>query len=102
MGARWAVVLPLLAAAPALSQEQQARAPERPTGAGEAIFDMVAGDRETAWRLNRVTGEILVCRIDTTGSLDSPKARCAPVTHETPAQQSQAPQTRAPQGGTRP
>lgn len=96
MRALWAVIV--LAAAPALAQEQQARTPAPPPAG--AVYDMVAGDRETAWRINRITGEILICRVDTTGSLDTARARCAPAVHETPPQQSQLPA--APAGSTRP
>ncbi|MCR6629552.1 MAG: hypothetical protein NVV74_05535 [Magnetospirillum sp.] len=89
----------LLAALPAAAQEQQqqARAPAEAAGGG-AVYDMVAGDRETAWRINRVTGEIVICRVDTTGSLDSARARCSPAVHETGPQQSRA----APEEGRRP
>lgn len=81
----------MLVSAPVLAQEQQARAPTAPHQGGDAVYDMVAGDRETAWRINRITGEIVICRVDTTGSLDSARARCAPATIETAPQQSQMP-----------
>lgn len=84
----------ILASVPVLAQEQpqqQARAPSAPHPGGEAVYDMVAGDRETAWRINRVTGEIVICRVDTTGSLDSARARCSPAAVEAAAQQSQIP-----------
>ena len=82
----------------ALAQQQEAANPAaRDSQAG--VYDMVAADRETAWRINRMTGEITVCRIDTTGSLDGAvRARCAPASMEgAAAQQSQAPT--APSGG---
>ncbi|MGE5517688.1 MAG: hypothetical protein ACM31D_17935 [Bacteroidota bacterium] len=81
----------VLIGAPALAQEQQARAPAAPHQGGDTVYEMVAGDRETAWRINRITGEIVICRVDTTGSLDSARARCAPATIETAPQQSQMP-----------
>lgn len=69
----------------ALAQEQQAAKPETPPR--DFVFEIVAADRETAWRINRSTGEIVVCRIDTTGSLESgPRARCAPAAMENPPQ----------------
>lgn len=100
MRALWAVGL--LAAFPAMAQEeQQARAPNQPTPnqpapnqsatAGTPVYDMVAGDRETAWRINRVTGEIIICRVDTTGSLEAARARCSPAVVEPGPQQSQTP-----------
>jgi hypothetical protein len=65
------------------AQEQQALQPPQASGAATApIFDMVAADRETAWRINRATGEVMVCRIDTTTSLDAVRASCAPVAME--------------------
>lgn len=98
MRSPWGVLLLLLAAPAHGQEEQQARAPGAPPAAGQSVYELVAGDRETAWRINRQTGEVLVCRVDTTGSLDVPRARCAPVTMETPPQQSQVPAT----GGGRP
>lgn len=87
------ILAALVAAAPVLAQEQQARAPagqpQQQTGA--PAYDMVAGDRETAWRINRVTGEIVICRVDTTGSLESARARCSPAAFDTAPQQSLAP-----------
>ncbi len=87
----------LLLADPALAQEQEARTPAPPPAqagsSGAAIYDMVAGDRETAWRINRMTGEMVICRVDTTGSLDSARARCSPVVFETQPQQSRLPST---------
>lgn len=102
MRARW--ILPaLLLAVPAHGQEQQARMPSQQHAGGPPVYDMVAGDRETAWRINRVTGEMLICRVDTTGSLDAARARCAPVAMETPPQQSQVPAAGPPPaGGGRP
>lgn len=84
----------LLPGCPAVAQQQQARTPTHP--AGEAVYDMVAGDRETAWRINRITGEIVICRVDTTGSLDSARARCSPAAFETAPQQSLAPMGSSP------
>lgn len=82
---------------PAMAQEQEAlRPPEAPANAAQP-FDMVAADRETAWRINRQTGEIVVCRIDTTGSLEAVRARCSPAPIETGPQQSMTPR-----GGSRP
>lgn len=83
----------ILAALPlaAPAQEQQALRPP-PAGAAAQPFDLVAGDRETAWRINRATGEVLVCRLDTASSLDTVRARCSPVQMEgAAAQQSQLP-----------
>lgn len=94
----WAALL--LVAAPAQGQDQQARAPAPPPGG--PVYDMVAGDRETAWRINRVTGEMVVCRVDTTGSLDAARARCSPVAFDTPPQQSQAPASPSTPGSGRP
>jgi hypothetical protein len=68
----------VLAASAAQAQqaptEQQAALP----ATGQAVYDIVAADRETAWRINRVTGDVTICRIDTTGGLDSVRARCSP------------------------
>lgn len=94
MRALWTVIM--LAASPAMAQEQQARAPSQPapsqsTATGTPIYDMVAGDRETAWRINRVTGEIIICRVDTTGSLEAARARCSPAVVDAGPQQSQTP-----------
>ena len=88
----------LLLADPALAQDQEARSPAAPpaqagSAGAAAIYDMVAGDRETAWRINRMTGEMVICRVDTTGSLDSARARCSPVVFETQPQQSRLPST---------
>jgi hypothetical protein len=74
---------------PAVAQEQQALTP--PAGAGQPVYDMVAADRETAWRINRVTGEVTVCRVETAASLDGVRARCAPVIQDKGPQQSQTP-----------
>lgn len=96
---RLAVLVALFPLA-AMAQEQEAlRPPQAPAG-GAAVFDMVAADRETAWRINRQTGEMVVCRIDTTGSLETVRARCSPVAFETGAQQSMTPPAAA--GGGRP
>lgn len=86
-----AAALTLLPAA-ALAQQQEAAVPSARDSQGP-VYDMVAADRETAWRINRVTGEVTVCRIDTTGSLDAAvRARCSAATMEgAAAQQSQAP-----------
>lgn len=77
--------LALLAATPAFGQEQtaqqQAQHPAR--AASVPVYEMVAGDRETAWRINRMTGEVMICRMDTTGSLDAVRARCAPASFDT-------------------
>lgn len=90
----------VLAAAPALAQEQEAlRPPQAPAANGSPVFDMVSGDRETAWRINRQTGDIVVCRIDTTGSLETVRARCSAAAVETGPQQSMTP---PPPGGSRP
>lgn len=100
---RLAVLILALAlqALPAVAQEQQALRPPQASGAATApIFDMVAADRETAWRINRATGEVMVCRIDTTSSLDTVRARCAPVAMESGGpQQSQAPSPPPPANG---
>ena len=81
----------MLAGLPALAQEQeqqQALTPPAAAQGGGAPYDIVAADRETAWRINRQTGEVTVCRVDT-ASLDGVRARCAPATIETAPQQSQ-------------
>lgn len=92
MLAAWSVAALLTLVPAAAAQEQQARASgaERPA-VGEPVYDIVAADRETAWRINRMTGEIVVCRVDTTGSLDSARARCSPAAFETLPQQSRLP-----------
>lgn len=84
-----------LLAFPALAQDQQApdqqealRPPQ--AEAAQPIFDMVATDRETAWRINRVTGEMVVCRVETTASLDTVRARCTPAAIEAAQQTSGA------------
>lgn len=79
----------MLAALPAGAQEQQ-QALSPPAGAAvdQQVYDIVAADRETAWRINRQTGEVTVCRVDT-ASLDGVRARCAPAIVETAPQQSQ-------------
>lgn len=88
-------ILALLALLPSagLAQDQQTAKIAEPASPQGAAYDIVAADRETAWRINRVTGEIAVCRIDTTGSLESgPKASCAPAAMQgAAAQQSRAP-----------
>lgn len=94
--------LSLLIGLPAWAQEQQeARAPA--ANAGAAPFDMVAADRETAWRINRQTGEVLICRINTTAGLDTVAATCVPATMGAggAAQQSRLP-AEAPGGTSRP
>lgn len=96
------ILTAMVVAAPVLAQEQQqARAPATPPQqqAGPPVYDMVAGDRETAWRINRITGEIVICRVDTTGSLEAARARCSPAAFDTVPQQSLAP---APLGSSRP
>lgn len=99
----------LLTAGPTLAQDQQARAPAAQPSqpAGTPVYDMVSGDRETAWRINRITGEIVICRVDTTGSLEAARARCSPAALETGPQQSQIPPAQIPPaqippGGGRP
>jgi hypothetical protein len=79
----------MLAALPAWAQDQQ-QALNPPAGppAGQQVYDIVAADRETAWRINRQTGEVTVCKVDT-ASLDGVRARCAPAIVETAPQQSQ-------------
>lgn len=99
-----ALALPAL---PVAAQEQQeALRPPQAAGAAAPVYDMVAADRETAWRINRATGEIMVCRIDTTSSLDTVRARCAPVAMEAAGpQQSMTPPpggAGAPVGGAPP
>lgn len=96
-------VLPLALAAmllPAAAPAQQAGRQGSPAAAaprpmhdttGRAIYDIVAADRETAWRLNRVTGEVTVCRVDTT-RVDGLSAHCASArTEGAAAQQSRLP-----------
>ncbi len=85
------IVTVLLLAFPAAAQEQQALNPPTPPQGpgGQPVYDIVAADRETAWRINRHTGEVTVCRVDTAGSLDGVRARCAPAVVETAPQQSQ-------------
>jgi hypothetical protein len=91
-------LLALLATStPLAAQEQQALTPSAVPPSGQAVYDIVAADRETAWRINRVTGEITVCRVET-ASLDGVRARCAPVIQEAGPQQSQS----APGGIRRP
>lgn len=92
MRTAWMMALALASGVvPAAAQDQQqARAPEAPRPA-EPVYDMVAGDRETAWRINRVTGEVIICRVDTTGSLEAARARCAPAIFDTLSQQSRLP-----------
>lgn len=92
------ILLAALVPMPAAAQEQQALNPPAAQPGGQAVYDIVAADRETAWRINRVTGEITVCRVESAASLDGVRARCAPVVHETTPQQSQA----APGGIRRP
>lgn len=88
---RLAVLVALFPLA-ALAQEQEALRPPQVPAGGAPVFDMVAADRETAWRINRQTGDIVVCRIDTTGSLETVRARCSPAAFETGgAQQSMTP-----------
>ena len=85
-----AILAALLLAAPVAAQEQQAAAP--PTAPDKGLYDIVAADRETAWRINRVTGEVTVCRVDTT-RVDGLAARCTAAIMSGPggAQQSQVP-----------
>lgn len=97
-----AAILQAAVAAPALAQEQQAAAPGV---AGQQTYEIVSADRETAWRLNRSTGEITVCRVDTTASLDATvRARCAPASMEgasaPPARVGGGPQQSLVPGGT--
>ncbi|MGE5503656.1 MAG: hypothetical protein ACM31L_04465 [Actinomycetota bacterium] len=86
--------LVMLASLPAAAQQQRPE-PQRDRDADLRLpYDMVAADRETAWRINRATGEVLVCRVDTT-RLEGPQARC------TPAQMTgQAPQQSMTPSGT--
>lgn len=84
------ILLAGLLAGPTVAQEQQAGAPPAPQ---PPAFDIVAADRETAWRINRVTGDVTVCRVDTAASLDGVRARCAPAIMEGGPQQSQMPAT---------
>lgn len=98
-----ALLAPIFASA-ALAQDQGAREQEalRPPQAVSSppVFDMVASDRETAWRINRQTGEVVVCRIDTTSSLETVRARCAAAAIDTGPQQSMTPPGGL--GGSRP
>jgi hypothetical protein len=71
-----------LLAFPALGQEQQEALRPPQAEPGQPTYDVVAGDRETAWRINRVTGEMVVCRIDSAGSLEAVRARCTPAVIE--------------------
>lgn len=101
---RLAVLVALFPLA-AMAQEQEALRPPQAQGDGAPVFDLVAADRETAWRINRQTGDIVVCRIDTTGSLETVRARCSSVAFEPGAQQSMTPPTMTPPpaaGGGRP
>lgn len=61
------------------------------TGSARPVYDLVAADRETAWRINRETGEVTVCRVDTTATLDGVRARCAPVIEDRGPQQARTP-----------
>lgn len=97
----------LILAPPALAQQQEARAPTGQTG--QTIYDMVTADRETAWRINRLTGEVMICRVNTTAGLDTVSATCAMAgMGGGGAQQSQVPAAAAPSpatgggGGARP
>lgn len=87
----WSMAV-LAVAAPVAAQEQQQAAVPQP---GQGVYDIVAADRETAWRINRVTGEVTVCRVDTTATLDGVRARCAVAIHEQTPQQARTP----PEGG---
>ncbi|MBC7953712.1 MAG: hypothetical protein H7Z12_18080 [Rhodospirillaceae bacterium] len=95
------ILLAALVPMPVVAQEQQAlNPPAAQSGAqpgAQAVYDIVAADRETAWRINRVTGDITVCRVET-ASLDGVRARCAPAVQESGPQQSQS----APGGIRRP
>ncbi|MBC7906583.1 MAG: hypothetical protein H7Y60_07530 [Rhodospirillaceae bacterium] len=84
------IVLALLAPLPVAAQEQQALVPPAAPPSGQAVYDIVAADRETAWRINRLTGEITVCRVESAASLDGVRARCAPAIHDNAPQQSQS------------
>jgi hypothetical protein len=88
-------VLLLAASLPAHAQGQRPETQRQETGTDPRLpYDIVAADRETAWRINRATGEVLVCRVDTT-RLEGPSARC------TPAQMAgQAPQQSMTPSGT--
>lgn len=79
----------LLPAVPVAAQEQQQAAAPQP--AGQAVYDIVAADRETAWRINRMTGEVTVCRVDTTATLDGVRARCTVAVHDQAPQQARTP-----------
>lgn len=97
-----ALLAAILAPAAAAAQDQQ-QAMTPGTGAatsGPPVYEIVAADRETAWRVNRVTGEVTICRIDTTGGLDSVRARCAPAAMAQGAgtEQSMTPPAAAPAG----
>lgn len=98
---RWLLLPVLLAVWPAAAQEQQALTTPpgaAPPAAQGGAYDIVAADRDTAWRINRMTGEVTVCRVDSAASLDRVGARCAPAVQETGPQQSQT----APGGIRRP
>lgn len=98
------VFVPAVSAQDQGAQDQGAREQEalRPPQAVSSppVFDMVASDRETAWRINRQTGEVVVCRIDTTSSLETVRARCAAAAIDTGPQQSMTPPGGV--GGSRP
>lgn len=98
MGHAWRNALWGLAAlnpaAAVMAQEQQ-QAATIPQAAGPPVYDIVAADRETAWRINRMTGEVTVCRVDTTATLDGVRARCTVATHDQVPQQARTP----PDGG---
>lgn len=86
------LILGLAAALPALAQAVAQERPAAAPGPDDApVYDIVAADRETAWRINRVTGEVTVCRVDTAATLDGVRARCTPATLERAPQQAQTP-----------
>ncbi|WP_142849205.1 hypothetical protein [Telmatospirillum sp. J64-1] len=82
--ATFAVSLFMLAASPLAVQAQegemqaaQPQAGQQQTGQQNGTFDIVAGDRDTAWRINRQTGEVMVCRVNPV-AVDTVSALCAP------------------------
>lgn len=91
-----------LAALPALAQEQEQALRPPQAAPVQPVYDMVAADRESAWRINRVTGEMVVCRIDTTASLETVRARCTPVVMEGGGGPQQSMSPAAPAIGGRP
>ncbi len=95
-----AVLAAALAPAAAAAQDQQQAMTPGAGASGPPVYEIVAADRETAWRINRVTGEVTICRIDTTGGLDSVRARCSPAAMAQGAgtEQSMTPPAAAPAG----